>query len=55
MATSTFGKRFTVKPEKASGFVEEMTGKATPTLKSDFKSCLRHEKDLRASLEKALK
>lgn len=55
MATSTFGKKFEVRPEKASGFVKEMTGEVPPTLKSDFKSCLTHEKDLKESLAKALK
>ncbi len=55
MATSTFGKQFTVKPEKANDFVKEMTRKVTPTLKSDFHSKLAHEKDLRSILQKALK
>lgn len=55
MATSTFGKQFKVKHEKAKGFVHEMTRKVTPTLKSDFKSNLVHEKDLKDLLQKALK
>lgn len=55
MATSTFGKQFSVKPEKAVDFVNEMTRKVTPTLKRDFHSNFTHEKDLRSSLSKALK
>lgn len=55
MATSTFGKEFTVKPEKANGFVNEMTRKVTPTLSKDFKSNFMHEKDLKNILQKVLK
>lgn len=55
MATSTFGKQFSVKPEKAEEFVHEMTKKVTPTLKRDFHSNFTHEKDARSSLLKALK
>lgn len=55
MATSTFGKEFKVKSEKARGFVKEMTRKVAPTLKNDFKSNLMHEKDLKDILQKALK
>lgn len=55
MATSTFGKEFKVKSEKAKGFVNEMTRKVAPTLKSDFKSNLVHEKDLKDALQKALR
>lgn len=55
MATSTFGKQFSVKPEKAEEFVHEMTKKVAPTLKRDFHSNLVHEKDVRSSLLKALK
>lgn len=55
MATSTFGKQFRVKPEKAKGFVNEMTRRVTPTLKKDFKSNFMHEKDLKDILQKALK
>lgn len=54
MATSTFGKQFTVKPEKAHDFVKEMTKEVTPTLNSDFKSHLKHEKDLKEDLRRAL-
>ena len=55
MATSTFAKEFKVTPEKSKGFVEEMTRKVAPTLKSDFESRLVHEKDLKDTLQKALK
>lgn len=55
MATSTFGKQFVVKPEKADDFVKEMTKAVTPTLKKSFLSHLTHEKDLKENLEKALK
>ena len=55
MATSTFGKQFTVNPKKANDFVKEMTKKVTPTVKSDFRSNLMHEKDLRSNLQKALR
>ena len=55
MATSTFGKQFAVKPEKAHDFVKEMTKKVAPTLSSDFKTHLKHEKDLKENLRRALK
>lgn len=55
MATSTFSKQFTVKSEKSRDFVKEMTRKVAPTLKSDFKSNLTHEKDLKDLLQRALK
>ncbi len=55
MATSTFGKQFMVKSEKASEFVKEMTQEVTPTLKKEFRSNLTHEKDLKQDLLKALK
>lgn len=57
MATSTFGKQFTVTPEKASEFVNEMTRTVAPTLHKDFHSNLAHltqEKDLKDSLLKVL-
>lgn len=54
MATSTFGKQFKVKQEKAEGFVNEMTKKVAPTLKKNFKSNMVHEKDLEEALRKAL-
>lgn len=55
MATSTFGKEFKVTHEKADGFVKEMTRKVAPTLKRNFQSNLKHEKDLKVVLQKALK
>lgn len=55
MATSTFGKQFAVKEEKSRDFVKEMTRKVAPTLKSDFESNFKHEKDLKGILQKALK
>lgn len=57
MATSTFGKQFTVKPNKADEFVEEMTKATTPTLHKEFQSRFVHlsqEKDLKQNLLKAL-
>lgn len=57
MATSTFGKQFAVKPEKATEFVREMTKAVTPTLRKDFQSNSVHlaqEEDLRKNLLKAL-
>lgn len=55
MATSTFGKQFKVRSEKASDFVSEMSRAVAPTLKKDFKSRLKHEKELKGDLHKALK
>lgn len=55
MATSTFGKQFKVRPEKAADFVAEMTRSVAPTLNKEFKSKLKHEKDLKGDLQKALK
>ena len=55
MATSTFGKEFRVKSEKAKGFVYEMTRKVAPTLRKDFKSNFTHEEQLKDVLQKALK
>lgn len=57
MATSTFGKQFVVKPEKATEFVTEMTKTVTPTLRSDFKTNSVHlaqDKALKENLLKAL-
>ena len=54
MATSTFDKQFVVRPKNAKVFVREMTQKVAPTLRSDFKSNLKHEKDLKNYLQKAL-
>lgn len=55
MATSTFGKQFSVRSEKSDDFVKEMTKKVAPTLKRNFKSNLMHEKDLKDILHKVLK
>lgn len=46
MATSTFGKQFAVKPEKAHDFVKEMTKKVAPTLSSDFKTHFKNMKKI---------
>ena len=58
MATSTFGKQFCVKPEKANDFVKEMTKVATPTLQRNFRSNMVHltreDSNLKESLLKAL-
>lgn len=57
MATSTFGKQFTVKTNKADEFVTEMTKAATPTLRKEFHSSFAHlsqEKELKENLLKAL-
>lgn len=57
MATSTFGKQFTVRLEKSSEFVHEMTKAVTPTLRKDFHSNLAHltqDKDLKSGILKAL-
>ncbi len=55
MATSTFGKDFKVKSEKARGFVYEMTRRVTPTLRKDFQTNFTHEEELQDVLQKALK
>lgn len=55
MATSTFGKEFRVTKQKANGFVKEMTREVTPTLKRNFQSNLKHEKDLKDILQKVLR
>ena len=55
MATSTFAKRFVVRPEKANELVEEMTKKVAPTLPRDFSSKLHHEKNLKERLRKILR
>lgn len=36
MATSTFGRQFSVKPEKVTEFVDEMSREVTPTLQKVF-------------------
>lgn len=57
MATSSFGKQFTVQREKTKDFVEEMAKAVTPTLRGDFQSRfanLSQDKDLKAVIGKAL-
>ena len=57
MATSTFGKQFTVKQEKSGEFVEQMTRTVPPTLNKDFSSKLVHlsqREDLRKNLKEVL-
>ncbi|MCC8050104.1 MAG: hypothetical protein LIO99_13105 [Clostridiales bacterium] len=57
MATSTFGKQFIVKSEKADDFIREMNSSVTPTLGSNFHSQLVHlteEQELKYDLRKAL-
>lgn len=57
MATSTFGQKFAVKPEKVTEFVNEMSRAVTPTLRKDFHSNSVHlsqEENLRDKLQKAL-
>ena len=55
MATSSFGKQFTVRRDKATDFVEEMTKAVTPTLQSDFHSRfanLSQNQDLKVTIGK---
>ena len=57
MATSTFGKQFFVKAEKAEEFVNEMSKVVPPTLTKDFNSNLIHlsqDANLKEKLQKAL-
>ena len=57
MATSSFGKQFTVRREKATEFVEEMTKAVAPTLRGDFHSrfaYLSQDQDLKEIMGKAL-
>ena len=57
MATSTFGKQFIVKSEKAEEFVKEMKKAVAPTLQKDFYSNSVHlaqEESLRQKLARAL-
>jgi len=55
LATSTFGKQFTVRKDNAKEFVDEMTQKAAPTLPKNFHSNPVHEKDYKDILLKALR
>ncbi len=57
MATSTFEKTFSVKPEKVDEFVNEMSKSVSPTLNGSFHSKLAHpaqEDELKDNLRKAL-
>lgn len=57
MATSTFGKQFSVKSGKASEFASEMSKKVKPTLRKDFHSKsanLVQDSNLREQLKRAL-
>ncbi len=54
MATSTFGKQFSVKPDKAQEFIKEMTKNVKPTLKRDFVSRFAHAKDMKKDIMNAL-
>ena len=58
MATSTFGKTFSVSKKSASGFVKEMGKKVEPTLPSSFKSnftTLENNSNLKSQLLNALR
>ena len=53
MATSTFGKRFSVGQSESSRFVKEMSAQVPPTLQKNFKSNYKNleaNKDLRGTL-----
>ena len=57
MATSSFASNFTVKPEKVTEFVDEMSKEIPSTLNKDFQSGLvnlSQEKDLKEKLSEAL-
>ena len=57
MATSTFGKQFTVRADKAAEFVSEMSKTVHPTLCKDFHSNsanLVQDTNLRGKIKKAL-
>lgn len=54
MPTSSFFKHYYVPASKADEFVEMMVKEVPPTLKKDFQSQFKHEKELRPLLEKAL-
>lgn len=57
MATSSFTRNFTVKPEKVTEFVDEMSKEIPSTLNKDFQSglvSLSQEKDLKEKLSEAL-
>lgn len=57
MATSTFGKQFSVKKNKAAEFVSEMSKPVHPTLRKDFHSNsanLFQNTDLREKIKNTL-
>lgn len=57
MATSTFGKQFSVRTDKAAEFVSEMSKAVHPTLRKDFHSYsanLIQDTDLREKMKKAI-
>ena len=57
MPTSTFGKQFEVRHEKAADFVREMSKSVAPTLRQDFHSnmlFLHQNTRLKESLIRAL-
>lgn len=57
MATSSFCKHFSVRPEKANDFVKEMKKPVSPTLDKDFRSNFTHVtqgSELRENILKAL-
>lgn len=57
MATSTFGKQFSVRSDKAAEFESEMSKTVLPTLSKDFHSNsanLFQDTDLRGKIKKAL-
>lgn len=57
MATSSFGKQFTLPRNKADEFVKNMTEAVTPTLRLDFETkftYLSQNKELKNCLDKVL-
>ena len=57
MATSTYGKQFSVRANKAAEFVSEMSKTVHPTLRKDFHSHsanLAQDTDLREKMKRAL-
>ena len=56
MATSTFNKEFKLmNKSEANAFAEAMSSIVSPTLKKDFKTSLKSEKEVRSKLKMALK
>lgn len=57
MATSTFGKQFSVRTDKAAEFASEMSKKVQPTLRKDFHSNsanLAQDRNLKEKLKRVL-